>query len=140
MTNKTIKAVNWLNVALSVAVLILECMPKSVITACAIGPGEYGPLHYWSYFGNPLNPVYFVTFSIALFTIINLVLNIIMLFKNKKAIRLVSFVMLFIATALSCLIIPSKFVSAYNIIILIIFILQVVGQIIILGITERIEK
>ncbi len=63
-----------------------------------------------------------------------------MLFKDKKAIRLVSFVMLFIATALSCLIIPSKFVSAYNIIILIIFILQVVGQIIILGITERIEK
>mgnify|MGYP001096276484 CR=1 FL=1 len=63
-----------------------------------------------------------------------------MLFKNKKAMRLVSFVMLFIATALSCFIISLNFVSAYNIIILIIFILQVVGQIIILGVMERIEK
>ncbi|MDE6473711.1 MAG: hypothetical protein K2L70_01245 [Clostridia bacterium] len=140
MTNKTIKTINWLNVALSVTALILECMPRSVISACAIGPGEYGPLHYWSYFGNPLNPVYFVTCSIALFTIINLVLNIIMLFKDKKAIRLVSFVMLFIATALSSFIMPSRFVSVYNIIILIIFILQVVGQIIKLGITERMKK
>lgn len=132
MNNKTLKIINWLNVALSAIALILECMPNSVRYACMIGPNEYGPVHHWSYFGNPLSVdgPFLSTVIIASLTILSFVFNIVILFKDKKSIRIFSAIFSFLALIPSAFILrrTKEFITAYNIIIVILFIIVFILQ------------
>lgn len=136
MKNQTTKIINWLNIALTAIALILECMPRSVRYACMTGPNTYGPMHYWSYFGNPLSVdgPFLTTVIIGSLTILNLIFNVVALFKDKKPICIISAIVSFLVLITSAVVLSlssKQFITAYNIIItilfLILFILQVVS-------------
>ena len=85
MTDKKIKIVNWINVIISVVVLILEFMPKSVIKAIRIDGGYITTYH--TYFDRPtvwgiwLLPV----FIIAVLSIAILIINVIILIITPRS-------------------------------------------------------
>ena len=133
MTDKKIKLVrifNVFNVVVTFAALILECMPNSVryIIGTVSVNGE--KIRYWSYFGNPTNWLFLVTVIIAALTIFNLIFNIIILFKDKKCLRIVSAILSFLALAGSIILLVAegKYVTAYNIIIAILFLIELISH------------
>lgn len=134
MIEKNTKITNWLNVVISAVALILECVPRSLKSACMIGPNEYGPIHFSSYFGNPLSThgPFEITLFIAIWSILILIFNIVVLFKDKKAIRIVLLTLNLLAFFESVLLFYAlgNFVTAYNVIIAVLIFIQLALQII----------
>ena len=103
MTDKKVKIINWINIALTVVALILECLPKSirygvlVETPNSIIAVKY---EYWSYFGNFLHPTFFMAWIVAICTILTLLLHLITLFKDHKAVCITALVFQVAATFL----------------------------------------
>ena len=125
MTNKKSKIVNWLSVAISAVILILECMPKSVQLVGYIGPREY-EITYVSYFTPPqawANWDPLIAIIIAFLTIFSLLFNIIILIKDGKSLTVANMVLTSLALVGSTLYVISfwRFVSAYNVAIMILF-------------------
>ncbi len=112
MINKKVKIINWLCLVLSALALILECMPKSMELKYIIQPGKY-MYSYWSYFGNPLDPTFFMAWVVIICTVTTLLLNIIALFKDKRGICIASMVLQSLAAVFGVIIVA----TAYNVII-----------------------
>ncbi|MDE6605571.1 MAG: hypothetical protein K2K85_06095 [Clostridia bacterium] len=120
MTNKAIKVVNWLNVALSVAALILECMPKSVKYCLCSVDGNI--IKYSSFFGNPLSG-FFISDVIVAITILNLIFSVFFIIKNKLSIKIINIVLtlLGLAACVRLLVGGGVYVTVYEIIVSILF-------------------
>ncbi len=121
MTDKKVKIINYVNAIISVIALILECMPKSMELKNIIQPGKY-MYSYWSYFGNPLDLIFFMAWVVIICTITTLLLNIITLFKDKRGICIASMVLQSLATVFGVIITA----TAYNVIISAICIIQII--------------
>ena len=132
--NKRINIKSMLSLFASALALILECVPRSLKSACMIGPNEYGPIHFSSYFGNPLSTheSFDITLFIAIWSILILIFNIVVLFWVSKAIRFVLLRVYVWAFFESVLLFYAlgNFVTAYNVIIAVLIFIQLALQII----------
>lgn len=124
MADKKLKIINYVNVIISVVALILECMPKSVKMGQILGDGVTIKYTYWSYFGSPFDPIFFMTWVIVICTVVTLLLNIISLFKDKRGICITSLVLQSIAAAMGVLLFHTVYsafvfiICAYQVIIM----------------------
>ncbi len=131
MIDKKFKMINLFNVIISLAVLILEFIPKSVIKALGplSGPNHYN-ISYHSYFTNPAdwNVVLMFAFIVAILTIIGLIFNILLLLKSKKALYITSLVVSLISFIISLLFLDGKFTTVYNYFIMSLFLIQITSK------------
>lgn len=131
MIDKKFKMINLFNVIISLAVLILEFIPKSVIKALGplSGPNHYN-ISYHSYFTNPAdwNVVLMFAFIVAILTIIGLIFNILLLLKSKKALYITSLVVSLISFIISLLFLDGKFATVYNYFIMSLFLIQITSK------------
>ena len=133
MTNKKSKIINWLSVAISAVILILECMPKSVIVADRMISFNKYITSYHSYFSEPslLNVKLTFSFIIAILTSMGLIINVVTLIKNNKATRITSIVTSTLLFVLSAGMMRGDLVTAYNVVIFALFLAQATSQIVV---------
>ena len=135
-----IKKFNWINAALSYIIFILEVAPNSVIITSSNGMDKVN-IYYVSYFTEPnlwLHMVPLIPFIIALFTICVIILNTVSVIEDDKKRDIISIVFSSICFigSLMYVIIMEQYITAHNLIIMLLFLLQIV----LLGIKLRVVK